>query len=275
MRFLLATDLSPACARMLRYTFELNRSFFAQLELLHVFDIPVATMDEEGLLLRNHESCKSTFEQALWAFLEENRETYHFDTTVTAVSGGLFHAAADRARSWKADLIITGHHVSDSRTDWGSTGMGKRLLTHPPVPVLSIPDNASIPPDIKKILVCTDLTALPNEHDLKFLQKFIGNLNAKVSLLHVNVSHEISWRGDQSIIDGWKNALDTRLMVLENQKHEATGRQIAEYAKKHETDLLVVLPHRHNWLDHLLLGSETERLFDHTELPILSLRVAD
>jgi nucleotide-binding universal stress UspA family protein len=274
MRFLLAIDLTPACARMLRYTLELNRSFFAQIELLHVFEMPFAAADEEGILLRNHETCKTTFEQAMWTFLEENRGSYHFDTTVSAVTGGLYQATAERAREWKADLIITGHHISENLMDWGSTGTGKRLLQHPPVPVLSIPDNITLPPRIRKILICTDLSALPVPQDMDFLQTFIQSLQAEATLLHVHVSDEITWQGEQPVIDAWKDALGTPLMMLGQQKHETVGKQITSYAKSHDMDLIVVIPHDHNWLDRLLLSSETEWLFEHISLPLLSLPVA-
>jgi nucleotide-binding universal stress UspA family protein len=274
LRFLLATDLTPASALMLRYTFELNRSFFAQIELLHVFDLPLAAADEEGILLRNHDTLKSTYEQAMWSFVEENRGSYHFDTTVSAVSGGLYQATAERAREWKADLIITGHHIRENLADWGSTGAGKRLTTHPPVPVLSIPDNITLPPRIRKIMICTDLSALPDPKDIRFLRTFIETCRAEASLLHVHVSNEISWQGEQHVIDYWKDTLGTSLLVQEQRKHEPIGQQISTYAESHGIDLIVVFPHQHNWLDRLLLGSQTKWLFEHISLPLLSMPVA-
>ena len=68
MRFLLATDMSPNSAHMLRYVFELNRHFFARLELMHVTDLPVAAMDEEGVLLRDHDAVIKSIEQDRWSF---------------------------------------------------------------------------------------------------------------------------------------------------------------------------------------------------------------
>lgn len=271
MHFLLATDMSPASARMLRYVLELNRHFFARLELLHVFDLPVAAVDEEGLWLRDHEAMTRSIEQDLWAFLEENRGAYHFDTTVSVVSGGRYNAVAERAASWPADLVITGHPARERSTAWSSSGTGRHLLTHPPVPVLCVPEHAVLPPQIRNILICTDLSEIPDQRMLKFLTDFSKALKANLSLLHVKVRNEIEWEGDEKIKSAWREKLGLPMNILEHPGHTSLSQLIGTYAKEHDTDLLVVFPHRHNWLDQWLLGRETGKLFDRVDLPILSM----
>jgi nucleotide-binding universal stress UspA family protein len=271
MRFLLATDMTPASAHMLRYTMELNRHFFARLDILHVFDLPVAAVDEEGMLLRDHDAVKKAAEQELWAFLEENRGTYHFDTTVTAATGGLYRAMAARALEWPADLIIAGQSAQGMSNRWTSTGTGRHLVTHPPVPVLCVPENATIPPVIRNILVCTDLSDFPDPEQLEFLKRFSRGLSANMSLLHVKVSDEIQREEDEKIMEAWKSGLGVPLFTLEHPGKKSLSDQLEEYARAHDLDLMVVFPHKHNWLDRLLLGSETGQLFDQARIPILSM----
>jgi len=271
MNFLLAADMTPASAHMLRYTMELNRHFFARLEIMHVFDLPVAAVDEEGILLRDHDAVKKSIEQELWSFVEANRGTYHFDTSVSAASGGLYKAIAARALEWPADLIIAGQSAQGISTRWTSTGTGRHLVTHPPVPVLCVPEKATIPPAIRNILVCTDLSEVPDPDKLEFLIRFSRGLSASMSLLHVKVSHEIERKEDEKIMDAWKTGLGLPLFTLEQREKTSLSEQLADYAGEHEIDLIVVFPHKHNWLDRLLLGSETGKLFDQVRIPILSM----
>jgi nucleotide-binding universal stress UspA family protein len=271
MHFLLATDISPASARMLRYVFELNRHFFAKLELLHVFDLPVAAVEEEGIWLKDHDAVVSSIEQNLWTFMEENRGAYHFDTNVSVVSGGVFRAVADRAKKWPADLIITGHLPGNKSTVWSSSGTGRHLLTHPPVPVLCVPEQAVLPPRIKQILICTDLSELPDQRGLQFLTGFAGALKANLSVLHVTVSNEIAGEEDEKIKIGWRQALGVSMIILEHPGHLSLSALISNYAAAHNIDLLVVFPHKHTWLDQWMLGSESGKLFDKIDLPILSM----
>jgi len=271
MRFLLATDMTPASARMLRYVLELNRHFFARLQLLHVFDLPVAAKDEDGLLLKDHDAVMRAIEQELWTFLEENRGDYHFDTTVSAVYGGLYKALATRAADWHADLIVTGHSAREGSGLWTTTGTSRHLLTHPPVPVLCVPEQAVLPPVIRNILVCTDLSEIPATGRFKFLLRFAGGMNATLHLLHVKLRDEIEWERDEMIMEAWKTALNIPLKVLEHPGRSSLSQLLEDYTKEHEVDMVVLFPHKHNWMDRLMLGSETGKLFDQLDLPLLSI----
>lgn len=271
MNFLLTTDLTPASARMLRYVFELNRRFFARLEVLHVIDMPVATVDEEGVLLRDQDAIIRSVEQEVWSFLAENRGDYHFDTMVSVVMGELYRAIAERAKAWPADLIITGHPARGKSGFWTSTGTGKYLLTHPPVPVLSIPENASLPPSIRQVLICTDLAAAPPKHQIEFLSRYCEALQARPHLLHFRVHDEIDWKGEEEIKDIWKRTLGVSLTIVEHAGELSLTRLIGKYASEHDIGLLVVFPHKHHWMDRLFMGTETGKLFDQVEIPILSM----
>lgn len=70
------------------------------------------------------------------------------------------------------------------------------------------------------------------------------------------------------------------------QRHELTGLtcgvqignpglKIAEYAKEHGIDLVVMPSHGHHGLKRILLGSVTERALRHAECPVLVLRRMD
>lgn len=275
MRFLLATDMTPASARMLRYVLELNRYFFARLQLLHVFDLPVAASDEDGLLLKDHDAVMRAIEQELWTFLEENRGDYHFDTTVSAVYGGLYKALATRAADWHADLIVTGHSAREGLGLWTTTGTSRHLLTLPPVPVLCVPEQAVLPPVIRKILVCTDLSEIPSTDRMQFLLRFAEGLKAKLHLLHVKLRDEIECERDEMIMETWKKALNIPLKVLEYLGRSSLSQLLEDYTRDHEVDMVVVFPHKHNWLDRVMLGSESGEIFDRVDLPLMSIPLND
>ena len=151
----------------------------------------------------------------------------------------------------------------------------RHLLTHPPVPVLCIPEQTVLPPMIRNILVCTDLSEIPPPGRLQFLLRFAEGLSATLHLLHVKLRDEIEWERDEKIREAWKKGLDIPLNVLEHPGRSSLIQLLEDYMKDHEVDMVVLFPHKHNWLDRLMLGSETGKLFDALDMPLMSLPLDD
>ena len=273
MRFLIPVDFSEASENMLRFAFELNRHFFARMEILHLFDIPITVGDDSEVYLKNYQAYRKSYDDALWEFVRRNKGEYHYETDVFATSGGHYQGIVDYAEKHRPDLLIVGHSGAGALRRWVFGSVSRYLLTHPPVPVLSVPEDYSRPgsPTISKILVTTDLASTIPDRSASFLRRFSEKLKAEIDLVHVRVKDEVILPDEAAVRENWEKSLGTEVEFIETEPGEHVGEAIDRRVAKGGYDLLVTVPHAHTWLDRLLIGSETSNLAGMMEIPLMSL----
>ena len=273
MRFLVPIDFSDASAHMLRRVFELNRHFHARLEVLHLFDIPVLSGEDVEIHLKNFEAYRRSYEDEMWDFISSNRGSYRYEMEVYASAGGHYQGIVSFAEKRRPDLIIVGHKGSGSLRKWVFGSVSRYLLTHPPAPVLSIPEAMNTEGEwhAGRILYATDLSGMVAEGSLAFLRRFSDRLGAELIPLHVSVEDEIPAPSEGEIRAGVESSIGHRLIEIPAPGDDDIWGGIEGYVDAHAVDMLAVSPHRHGWLDRMMLGSETRRLAELSKIPILSL----
>ena len=273
MRFLIPVDFSEASADMLRFTFELNRHFFAKLQVLHLFDIPITVGDDSEMYLKNYEAYRKSYDDEVWEFVRRNKGEYRYETEVFATSGGHYQGIVDFAGKHHPDLIVIGHRGAGALRRWFFGSVSRYLLSHPPAPVLSVPQGYAPKGDkpITRILIATDLLDRVPEESATFLKDFAQRLNAEIRLLHVRVKDELILPDEEKVRKGLDSGFGAAVEIVPAREGEDLGRAIGRYVEERGIDLLVTIPHPHTWLDQLLLGSETRELAGVLEIPIMSL----
>jgi nucleotide-binding universal stress UspA family protein len=272
MQILIPVDFSDTSARALRFAHALNLRFTARLQVLHIFDVPITSGDDGEVYLRNYEAYRKSFEDELWDFVNRNRKELHFDTEVFATSGGHYQGIVSFAKSHRPDLIVVGHKGAGRVARWIFGSVSRYLLTHPPAPVLSIPGNM---PEgrtgFRKILLAVDLSAPLPDAQLAFLKDFAEKEEAELGLLHVRVDDEIPAPDEARTATGLSRVLGARLEERTMGKGEDVASAILSHCQEENYDLLVTIPHRHTWIDTLLMGSETRRIAGMTDIAMLAL----
>jgi nucleotide-binding universal stress UspA family protein len=273
MKFLIPVDFSDASESMLRFVFDLNRHFFARLEILHLFDIPITVGDDSEVYLKNYDAYRKSYDDELWEFVRRNKGEYRYETEVYATSGGQYQGIVDFAGKHHPDLIIVGHRGAGALRRWFFGSVSRYLLTHPPVPVLSVPENRPSLADtpISKILVATDLVAPIPEKSTRFLTEFAGKLKADIDLVHVRVKDELKLPDEDAVRESMEKALGTAMEIIPTGPDGQISLTIDRMVKSGGYDLLVTVPHEHTWIDRLMIGSETRELAGIMEIPMLSL----
>jgi nucleotide-binding universal stress UspA family protein len=269
-KMLVGVDFSDASANALAFAFRLNRYFIARMQVLHLFDIPIAVGDDSELYLRNYESYRKSFDDELWDFIRRNKGEYHYETEVFSTSGGHYQGIVDFTRRHQPDLVIIGHKGTGGirRILFGS--VARYLLTHPPIPVLSIPLEFQ-PTDIKKILLTTDMSNLIPEKCCGFLKNFGDRIGAEIEIVHVKEKWEISLPVEEKIRDQIKSVFGKEVTILPAANGESLSQVINNYVQTSHVDLLVTVPHFHTWIDRVLIGSETSSLVSVLKIPVMSL----
>jgi nucleotide-binding universal stress UspA family protein len=273
MKFLIPVDFSEASESMLRFAFDLNRYFFARLEILHLFDIPISVGDDSEVYLKNYDAYRKSYDDELWEFVRRNKGEYRYETEVYSMTGGQYQGIVDFAGKHHHDLVIVGHRGAGALGRWFFGSVSRYLLTHPPVPVLSVPENHPSLADtpISKILVATDLVASLPEKSTRFLKNFADKLKADIDLVHVRVKDELKLPDEDAVRESMEKALGTALEIIPTGPEGQISLTIDRMVKSGGYDLLVTLPHEHTWIDRLMIGSETRELAGIMEIPMLSL----
>jgi|GEM_PF-1051795 len=273
MRILIPVDFSEASARMLRFAFALNSRFTADLQVLHLFDIPITAGDDGEVYLRNYEAYRKSFEDELWDFVRRNRGQYHYDTQVFASSGGHYQGIVSFAGMHRPDLVIVGHKGAGKVARWMFGSVSRYLLTHPPAPVLSVPSSRpeTAEAGFRKILLATDLSGPLPPAQTGFLLDFARRMDAKVGLLHARLGGEVALPEEAPLRASLAATFGSPVEDRDVLAGEDIARTLLAHMKEHGYDLLVTMPHRHTWIDRLLIGSETRQLADIADVAILAL----
>lgn len=273
MLFLIPVDFSEASAHMLRFTFALNRHFFARLQILHLFDVPITAGDDSEVYLKNYEAYRKSYDDELWEFVRKNRGTFHYDTDVFATSGGHYQGIVSFAKSQRPDMIIVGHRGIGGIRRWMVGSVSRYLLTHPPAPVLSVPEGYAFSEEdvFTRILLTTDLVSELPESGVQFLSSFADRLKADIRILHVKVRGELELPGESERRISLENRFGRPVETVSLEKGEHIHDKVDRYISENGVDLLVTFPHSHTWIDRLLIGSETRELSGMVKIPIMSL----
>jgi nucleotide-binding universal stress UspA family protein len=267
-RFLVPLDFTEVSANALRYAYAFNKHYFAQLHVLHVFDVPFAASMENDAGLVEYERIRKSFTDKIWTFIADNREEYHYDTQVTAISGGDLQGIINHVEENDIQLVILGNKGKTGLGRWFFGTVTRSLLRHPPCKVISVPGSYNWT-EIKHILVCTDLSLPLTDEQCDELRDMANRLKARLVFLHVQDKVEIALPEDSISVNKIRSEFGVEPMTIPFL--ESIAGSVNHYIKTHGGELAVTLPHHHSWLDNLFLGSETATLSDELSVPLLSL----
>lgn len=269
---LIPVDFSPASAQALRYAYRLNASFVSRLQILHLFDIPITVGDDADLYLKNYDAYRKSYDSELWEFVAANKGEYHYDTEVYTTSGGHYQGIVDFARQHHPDLIVIGNRGAGAIRKWLFGSVARYLLTHPPIPVIGVPEEFTLR-DTRHVMIATDMITMIPAEGLKFIKDFLQRTGARLTVFHARDKSELVLPEESKALEHFRSQFATEPVVKTLRPHQHISQCIDEYIAEHGVDLLVTLPHAHTWLDRMLIGSETSELASIVKVPIMSLPV--
>jgi nucleotide-binding universal stress UspA family protein len=269
-RLLFPTDFSAAAGNAFRYAAALARDLNAELDVLHVFHLPIA---DAANIPPEHvqqmiDEAEARARQELKAFVKEYEERPFEGKQSTLF--GLFTPTeiADYARQQEADLIVMGTKGDRGAFEkfLGSVTTGVQLQAH--CPVLAVPAEARYE-GIRHIAYATAFDPGDTEA-LQGLMNLAGRLDAMVHFVHINTQSSRRDIQDLSLLrDGVFQFTD--ISVVNNPDLQ---QGLEEYLAQRNIDCLVLfIPHRRLW-ERLFHSSFTRKMTFHTQLPLLVYRQA-
>lgn len=267
---LVPVDFSESSFNAALYAIDLAKAGNAIVHLLNVYHIPNPLKSLPLEIIITPDELKENSDSMLKQMTSRLRELRPECGPVTFISqnGFTLQEINHYSNFIHADLIVMGMRgVGKIREKiLGSITTG--MINQSAIPMLVIPENAPfrIP---KKILLASDGSAIHSQSHLKVLFQMANQFNSCIDILTVLTKENIHKR--ESIID----QLERSFINTNHQYHfkEMTnvGDAINDFIAKTESDMLVMLPRKHNFLEYLFERSHTRSLAFHTHIPLLTL----
>lgn len=295
-RILFPTDFSSCAEQALDYALAFARQYQAELHLFHAtvlheddpHQLAHHLPDVAALRDRLRELAESDMNAALAARKAGELQVKVVQRFSIAAAPAIVEYAADK----RIDLIVMGTH---GRRGVGRLFLGsvaEEVVRHASCPVLTVREKAKArkPRRPKQILVPVDYSR-HSQLALRYALEMAAPVQARVHLLHVveETLHPAFYATGKSSIfdfvpDIRRKSLQAMRQLVAKAKapeakvtfHVVEGRAAAEipkWAEDHRVDMIVIATHGLTGLEHLLLGSVTEKVLRTAPCPVFTVKV--
>lgn len=285
-----ATDFSEAAAVGLAWAARIARTHGARLTLVHAVAPPMPVADFAAPPLHVDQELRDSAQKRLEQSLEE-ATLDGVDAEAALRDGTPSQAVNELAREVHADLVVVGTRglTGFRHLLLGSTA--ERIVQKCPAPVLSVHPEDGEPDDPPRtILVPTDFSE-DADAALRAAQRTLSEAGPETRVLLLHVFHipaeyrsygpsgsffefteELGETLRERIEELAKPFRDQGLTVDPIVAEGIPAEVIVRIAEEWDVDLIAMGTHGRSGLAHLLLGSTAERVVQHADCPVLTVR---
>ncbi len=192
----------------------------------------------------------------------------------------------------QVDLIVMGTHGRTAVSHILLGSVAERVIRMAKCPVMTFRRDSKNLGDYKKILVPIDFS----DHSklaLRYALELANFYQAEITLFHsfdhqihpsfyasgptsiFEIDSELKQKASDALAEfrdeAGKPKIPTRYVFAEGTAYH----EIVEQTKKEPYDLLVIATHGLKGLEHFLIGSTTEKVIRHAELPVLAVKLGE
>ncbi len=252
-----ATDFSAPAENAMLYAAAMASKVKAALLLLHVYQIPVS-MAEVPVLMISAEELRHAADEGLkqaksivaaaYPLLEVNTESRLGEVT---------EELNELCKTTKPLAVVSGKHGSSGleRLFFGSTSLS--IVRHASYPVVVVPDQTSAR-EIKNVALAIDdlKDPLPKEK----IKEFISTVGAQLHIVHVQ-----SNKTAHNELDEVVSFLGSKCTTVHSDEF---FEGLQNYLTEHHIDMLIILPHKHSFMERLTFRTHTEELLKKLSIPV-------
>ncbi len=275
-KIIIPTDFSENARNAVRYAVELFKYDRCEITLLHAFadEVYENNLDMSRSLFEEYkkktkQSAEKELENLL-IFVKEASPNPRHKYSANAVFSNLIDAVNDLAETDNSDIVVMGTrgHTDDRDLTFGSNTL--QVVKYVSCPVLAVPSNyADWHP--KNVLFPTPYLMPFRRRQLKLLNTLCKKFNAVIHFLYVSEYDKLSFRQQDN-----KAFLDLCMEENQRQFHTTTGKDIVKavnkYIKKNKIDMLVMVNHRHSFLEDILYSNTIDKIGLKIQVPFLILQ---
>lgn len=171
------------------------------------------------------------------------------------------------------DLIIMGSTGATGAKEIFIGSNAEKVIRTAQIPVLVIKDELNVD-SIQNIVFACDFSQ-KYDNALKKALDFANLFEAKINLVYVNTPYQFrSSRETQKMIDKFKTKhknLNNHEIFIYNDFRIEDG--LSNFSQDHNSDMICVFPQKKNFLTSMFNGSVSEDLVNHSDKPILSIKL--
>jgi nucleotide-binding universal stress UspA family protein len=263
---LIATDFSRASRNASLYGIELAKALNAKIILFNAYEVPQPA-PALGVTISRYDVKTQIDKQLIEEadHLGPKREIIEIICEEGAAKDAIINIGNEK----KADFIIAGMKGSGKnfKKIFGSTATSLAKETN--IPVIIVPENTRFKnPDI--IVFANDKTIdsekIPEQ--LALITKFF---KSKLYVVQVVANKNEEWLEVSDTTQQLRNVIQVPEPSFEYQVDTDIRHALSEFIKKRHADMLVMIPHKHQWLEKFFRKSETKDMIFHSKIPLLIL----
>jgi len=253
-----ATDFSAAADNATAYAAQLAQVTGGMLTLVHVYQIPVS-MNDVPVMMVSAEELRNNAESGLEKTAASIRQNFPgLQVQTESRLGDVVDELNEICEGLQPLAIVVGKHGSTGveRLLFGTTATS--VIRHAKFPVITVPDTTT-QFQLQHIGLASDGQPIPAQEPV--IAAFVQMLGGQLHVVHVQ-DRNTSEPPYRQILPG-----------LQPQYHniqDADFRHgIETFLSNNAIDLLVVLPHRHSFIERLFFKTHTTELIEKIDLPIM------
>ena len=257
-QIIVPTDFSVPAENAMLFAGGLAQKMNAGILLVHVFQIPVA-MSDVPVMMVSADDLKQNADKGLEKTAEVLQKAFP-DIAVQTESrmGGVTDELNDLCKEIKPFAIVIGKHGAGGieRFFFGSTSLS--VVRHTNIPVIVVPE-ATTRKDIRSVALAVDdqTEMLPKEA--------IKNITDALSL-QLHVIHVQSGKTETKNLNQLVSGLSTTCKTI---RDDEVLHGIQTYLTESNIDMLMIIPHKHSFMERLTFRTHTEELLRKLTIPII------
>jgi nucleotide-binding universal stress UspA family protein len=275
---LVPTDFSPDAQHALEWTRYVANHTKATIVLLHVYQMPMPdttlpTVGDLGMGAVATAELEQIGRENLEKLANQLRvEGFMVETEWRL--GNVEDEIVRAAHELDVDLIVTGRSEMTGFFDRLLGSSATDIARSATCPVLVVPnvnaEQASQPAQIRQVTYASQLEFDERESMIQALT-FARTFGATLHLIKVDADNQPNIYDDRHFIEQLKSQHGDIPLDLETVKARSVTAGLTDYLQEHPTDLLVMTTRERGFLANLVNPSETERMLERAEVPVLVL----
>jgi nucleotide-binding universal stress UspA family protein len=259
------TDFSPAAENATAYAAQLARKISASVLLLHVYGLPVPMADYPVLMV-TADDVKKSADRSLHHALENAKQAFadvQFETA--SRMGDVVTEIEEVCRQRPPFALVAGtKEVSGfDRFLFGDTVAS--LARNCSYPLIAVPEN-SHPGMPVNVVLATDMQN-SGEIPAEKISAIVRQLGASLHIVHVEMKN-VETIPAEDLLKAFSGVNASYHCITDKDVEEG----LKQYVQQNNIDLVLVLPHKHNFYERLFFRQHTQGILHSMPVPVMSLR---
>jgi nucleotide-binding universal stress UspA family protein len=248
-------DFSSVAENAFQHAVNISKALNRDILLLHI------VAEEKDIVSKKSELVASS---------EKLGKEYGKKPHVEVVYGSIFRAIGDRAKELKAEMIIMGTHgMKGAQKLFGSKAL--KVVVSSRIPFFVVQDKP-VKDTIDTILLPIDFKR-ENKEKANWIYYLARNFNAKFIILKSKAKDKGFKRkilSNIKYVESFLKGHDVEYEIVISSGKQSFKKEIVEFAKEHQADLILVMATRDiRWVDYLLGAPEQYILANPENIPIM------